>query len=305
MYKHHLRLQRLRFERWLTEIGIIPWIAYLLIPVLYILFLYLLFHKTETASIILCGLALFAVSKLSEERRVDFLKTLYAEKYIKIRAVENGILLTPFLLALIIKSAWVESIVLLIAGFSLCFWNGKSIISKSRFKLFSHTPFEFTSNFRISFPIVLLIYISAGMGFYVSNYNLSAFCLGAIFFVTMMYYGQQEIKYFIWIYDKTTDGFIKHKILTAWKYGLMIAAPILITFLILAPEYWMILLLIVLSGLANLVNIIIIRYAVYPKEYGLLDSLAIVFGVMAPPCILFTAPYYYKKLDNTIKPYLS
>ena len=187
----------------------------------------------------------------------------------------------------------------------LSFWRCKSFSSKSYQKLFSKYPFEFTSNIRLTAPIFILSYFLCGMGLYVDNYNLSAFSLALIFFMTMTFYSSQEAKYFIWIFDKSVDQFIFHKFISGLKYALISSLPIIISICWFAPQHWHIVALIVMSGLVNLLNIIIIRYGIYPKEYGLFDSLAILFCVLMPPISLISIPFYYKKLSTSIKPLLS
>jgi hypothetical protein len=305
LYKYYFNLQRKRFERWVHELGLPLWLAYLLIPIFLTLFVEALFIKTTFPAGILSICGLYYPAKLSEEHRTDFLQSLFAENFIKIRILENLIVSSPFIFALLIKMQFLYATSLLLSIIALSFLKGRSLSSKSYNKLFSKYPFEFTSNIRLTGPIFLLSYFLCGIGLCVENYNLSAFSLGLIFFMTMMFYANQEVKYFIWIYDKSVYNFIKHKFMTGAKYSLTAALVIIISICWFAPQFWYIVLIIVVCGLANLLNIIIIKYGVYPKEYGLFDSLAIVLCIIMPPLLLLTIPYYYKKLSTSIKPLLS
>lgn len=305
MYSYYFNLQRKRFERGVQEIGLSLWLAYVSIPLIYIVFVKLLFIKTSFAPGILTALGVFYPLKLSEEKRTDFLKSLYADHFSTIRLLENIIISIPVIIALLIKLKFVYAIVLLAIVTILSFWQAKSYSNAAYIKIFSKNPFEFTSGIRLTSPLFLLAYFLCGMGLYVANYNLSAFSLALIFFMTLIFYSNQEVKYFIWIFNKSVHDFIMYKFITGTKYVLISSSPMIISICWVTPGYWYILAIIIICGLANLLNIIIIRYAIYPKEYGLLDSLAIVFCIMMPPLVLVTIPHYYKKLNTSIKPLLS
>jgi len=305
LFSYYFNLQRKRFERAVQEFGLAPWLAYTLIAFIFTLFVHLLYIKTSFPAAILTFSGLIYPFKLSQEKRTDFLKSLFTEHFNKIRLLENLFVSIPVMIALFIKLEFLYLAVLMISLIILSFWRGKSLSSKSYNKLFSKYPFEFTSSIRLTAPIFILSYFLCGMGLYVDNYNLSVFSLALIFFMTMTFYSIQEAKYLIWIFDKSVDQFIFHKFISGLKYALISSLPIIISICWFAPQHWYIVALIVICGLANLLNIIIIRYGIYPKEYGLFDSLAIVFCVLMPPFALISIPLYYKKLRTSIKPLLS
>ena len=97
----------------MIDFGIPLLIGYTLLPIVFILLSNYLFEKTEFANYVYGLFALSFVSKLSEPKRNDFLKSIFnKDRYKKLRLLENIIYCLPFTLFLIYQKQFVFSVTL-------------------------------------------------------------------------------------------------------------------------------------------------------------------------------------------------
>ena len=88
----------------MIDFGLPVLIGYAILPVVFVLLSNYLFEKTEFANYVYGLFALIFISKLSEPKRNDFLKSIFnTYNYKKLRIVENIIYCLPFTLFLIYK----------------------------------------------------------------------------------------------------------------------------------------------------------------------------------------------------------
>lgn len=99
---YYFNLQYKMLNRHISDFGIAPIIAYVLLISLFVGISILLFIKTEYAEYIFVFIAISFTAKLSEVNRNEFLKSCFLnEKYFKIRLIENTIAVIPFFLFLV------------------------------------------------------------------------------------------------------------------------------------------------------------------------------------------------------------
>src|SRR5690554_6527173 len=103
----YLNLQFTLINRKIEETGLSPVLGYGLAFLIFYGVSFYLFKQTTHAEFLYCIIALGLVSRLSEKRRNDFLKTIFFSKeYRKIRVIENILAASPFLAFLLYKQAF-------------------------------------------------------------------------------------------------------------------------------------------------------------------------------------------------------
>jgi len=305
LISYYLKLQKTRIERWCIEIGLHPILSYFVVIVGFFAFVELLYYKTDHAPLILSFLSLYFIQGLSDNDKTEFLQRLSQNNYRQIRLAENMIACVPASIILFVKGNILIGLVHIVLCILLSQWRRKSSLSRTYQNWFSKYPFEFTSGIRLLFPISLLAYFLCFMSIENLNFNLGAFALGLGFVVSMWIYAYQKAQYFIWLFNCSIQEFIKRKFKTAVYYSLIIYSLIIIVLAIYFPHQWLVILLMIIAGILNILNMIVIKYAAYPREYGLIQTLSIIFCVLMPPLTIISIPYYYNKLSLSLKAYLS
>ena len=106
--KEYFKLQHKILQRKWVDWGIPIIVGYLIIPFVFLFLSYFLFEKTEFAQYLFPLFALAMISKLSESKRNDFLKSVYRNQdYLWIRITENCLLALPFLIFMIYQKLFV------------------------------------------------------------------------------------------------------------------------------------------------------------------------------------------------------
>ncbi|HQR02304.1 MAG TPA: hypothetical protein PLA61_15735, partial [Ferruginibacter sp.] len=82
--------------------------------------------------------------------------------------------------------------------------------------------------------------------------------------------------------------------------GCVIVAADLVALLIFFPEKTGLLLLFTLVGFALLTSMILAKYADYPGEIGLLNSIILAFCLAFPPLLLIAIPYFYNRATGSL-----
>ncbi|MBK6477381.1 MAG: hypothetical protein IPF93_03680 [Saprospiraceae bacterium] len=95
--KYYFELQFRMLQRNLSEFGLQPLIAFIVLPLLFIGGSAVLFSRTPYAAYFIVLVSLYVISLLGHSKRNTFLKTIFSfEKYRVLRLVENLILALPF-----------------------------------------------------------------------------------------------------------------------------------------------------------------------------------------------------------------
>ena len=106
--KVYFQLQFRMLNRRIIDSGLPLLIGYTLVAFIFILLSIYLFENTKFAIYVFGLIALSFVSKLSEPKRNDFLKSIFnKDKYRKLRVTENVIYSLPFTLFLVYKNQFV------------------------------------------------------------------------------------------------------------------------------------------------------------------------------------------------------
>ncbi|GGG50629.1 ABC transporter permease [Bizionia arctica] len=304
--KTYFELQFKMFNRNIIAFGLPLLIAYTLIPSVFIIISNYLFSKTEFASYLYIFVALGFISKSSEPKRNDFLKSIYNKMdYFKLRAVENLIYSLPFLIFLAYKGLYLYIIALSILAISMTVFNFNTNLNITIPTPFGKKPFEFTVGFRKTFFIFPMAYFLTYISIEVGNFNLGVFSMVMIGITCMSYYSKIENEYFVWSYNVSSKEFLSEKVKTGLLNFSLLSLPSLMALGIFFFNEIGILLIVLFTCYLYLVTIIFAKYASFPKEMNISQGILIAGSLLFPPILLFIAPFFYsqsiKRLNSLLE----
>ena len=302
--KEYFLLQFKMLNRKMIDFGLPLLIGYALLLFVFVLLSNYLFGKTEFA-VYAYGLIAFSfISKLSEPRRNDFLKSVYNKyNYKKLRILENILYCLPFTLFLIYKKQFIFSIIINFFVVLITLFNFSTNLNITIPTPFSKKPFEFTVGFRKTFYVFPIAYFLTYISVSVGNFNLGVFSMLLIGITCFSYHSKTENEYFVWNYNLSSKEFLLKKTKTCLTYFLILSLPIIISLGISFFNQINILIVFILLSYAYLTAIIFAKYSSFPNEMSLSQVILIGLSFMFPPILLIFIPLFYsqsiKKL-NTI-----
>lgn len=292
--KEYFILQFKMTNKKLIDWGLNPIISLFLLLTGFIGFSIYLFSKTEFAEYVFILFALGFVSKLSERKRNDFLKSVFLNKlYLKVRVLENSIIVLPFIAFLTYNQLFPSVFILMGLTFLMALVNFNSTFNYTIPTLFYKKPFEFTVGFRSTFYLFLFAYFLTFMAVSVSNFNLGIFALLLVFFVSFSFYIKPENEYYVWSFIDSSNGFLLKKIKIGLVHSTILSLPILIVLSVFFLSEINTLLIFQLLGYVYLVTIILAKYSVYPNEINLPQVILIGISLWFPPFLLGVIPFFY------------
>ncbi|MGB3105847.1 hypothetical protein [Sphingobacterium siyangense] len=304
MVSNYLKLQYRLLARHIKATGLPVPIAYLLLFGLCYLIYYFLFQYPIFGcyAVILGNFQLLFL--LTEKNRNDFLKNTYSKRdFHQIRIVENGLLTLPSSVILFLHSQWPYALLLVTLAVVFAFLTvrafGKSIPTP-----FAKKPFEFIIGFRRSYLLLLVVYVLAGIGFYVANSNLVLFCVICIALTCVFYYQLPEPIFYLWNHHHTPTVFLMRKFKRGILQCLLLVLPLLLLYVVIFPSD-LFNACIVLGGILLLLPFAItLKYVAYPREINFPEVFALALCFSFYPLILALLPFYYIKAINNLKNHL-
>ena len=289
-------------DRHIAAFGLNPLLGYVLGTLAFVAGVYILFHKTDYAAWITAIIPISFLPRLSDRKRNRFLKATFpTNEFRKLRALENFIITSPFIAALLVHGEFLPSILLGIIAALFAVLKINIPTSRSMPTPFYKYPFEFTVGFRKAFPVIGLAYFLTFMSVMHDNFPLGIFSVGVIYFTCLWFYTQPEKKYFVWIFSARPRQFLLNKIKTALVYALILAIPIIITLAISNPaDVWMAG-MVVFLGSIYLATIILAKYSAYPNEMGIFESIILTAGFAMVPALVVVIPLFYTRAVNKLK----
>jgi hypothetical protein len=291
-------------NRRMIDFGLPLLVGYALLVLIFVLFSNYLFSKTEFASYLYALIALGFVSKLSEVKKNDFLKSIFNKsKYHKIRVLENLICTTPFLLFLIYKGFFVSFFATSLLVISITLFNINTNFSFTIPTPFGEKPFEFTVGFRKTFFVFPIAYFLTYISVTVGNFNLGIFSMLIIGVICLSYYSQLENEYYVWNFNLSSKDFLLEKVKTCLINFTLLAAPIIIALSVFFFKEIDILIIFFILCYLYLTAIIFAKYSAFPNEMNISHGILIGLSFMLPPLLLVIIPRFYAqsiKRLNTI-----
>lgn len=302
--KEYFQLQFKILNRRMIDFGLPLLIGYTLLPFIFVLLSNYLFEKTEFANYIYGLFALSLISKLSEPKRNDFLKSIFNKgKYKKLRILENIIYCLPFTLYLTYQKQFVFSAILNLCVIIIMLFNFSTNLNVTIPTPFSKKPFEFTVGFRKTFYVFPIAYFLTYISISIGNFNLGVFSMLLIALTCFSYYSKIENEYFVWNYNLSSKEFLIEKTKTCLIFFTLLSLPIIIALSISFFIEIDILIVFLLLCYAYLTTIIFAKYSSFPDEMNMSQGILIAISFMFPPILLIFIPLFYsqsiKKL-NTI-----
>ena len=283
-------------NRKLAEIGINPFLAYVLGVAGFIVISEYLYLETEFANYAIVLTALSLVVKTSEINRNGFLLMVFGKKKSGIiRRIENLILCLPFSILLIYHSEFLLSVSLIAGSLFLAGFSFRTTLNYTLPTPFYKKPFEFTVGFRNTFYIFPFAYLLTIIAISVSNLNLGIFALLLVFLVSFTFYLKPENEYYIWSFSTSSARFLLAKLVIATLYCAYLALPPGIALCVFYPAEIATILMFLFLGFTFLWTVIMAKYASYPNEINLPEGILIAICIYFPPFLLFLMPYFYIK----------
>ncbi|WP_435261822.1 ABC transporter permease [Tenacibaculum sp. nBUS_03] len=302
--KGYLLLQFKIINRKMIDFGIPLLIGYTLIPFIFIFLSKSLFERAEYANYVYVFFALSFVSKLSETKRNDFLKSIFNKgEYKTLRILENIIYCFPFTVFLMYQKQFIFSLILNLCALLIVMINFSSNLNVTVPTPFGKKPFEFSVGFRNTFYVFPIAYFLTYISISIGNFNLGIFSMLVIGFTCFSYYSKIENEYFVWNYNLSPKEFLVEKVKTCLTFFTLLNLPIIIALSISFFKELDILIVFLLLCYLYLIAIIFAKYSSFPNEMNMSQGILIVSSMLFPPIILIFIPLFYsqstKKL-NTI-----
>ena len=291
--------------RWLNHMGIHPFLGFLSLIILPLVFIFYIFSGSSNSVIISGFLTVLFLLKVGQTERCQLLKALFSNRqFIVLRAIENLVIIFPLALYLALNEFFIYLMALVSLGTLMVLVNRRINIQFGIPTPFGNSPFEFLIGFRKNLWIIALTFIILYKSIEVGNSNLGLFVLGSLFFLAMSFYLKPEDAYYVWIYDKSPKKFIKGKLKTGIFHSSIMTLPIALILCVFFPYNWSIILIIQVIGYLFLISIILAKYSVFPKEMNLPQGIMYALSLWFPPMLFVLIPIFYKKAKIKLKRYL-
>ena len=270
---------------------------------MFILLSVLLFYKTEFARWFYLLIAAFIFMRLGDKSRSDQLELIYDKsRLVRIRLIENGLVMIPFLIYLLYAQQFLANIILFAIAVVLALFNSAIVWNRVIPTPFKRLPFEQIVGFRRSFLFLGLIYFICLKAIQVNNYNLGLATLAMLFLTIMSFYLKPEDRFFVWIYSTNSKGFLKRKMYDSFIATSVLTIPIFIALCAFFSDNILITLAVFGIGFVYVYSMIVAKYSAYPNEISVPQGLLYALSIWFPPMLLIIIPIFYKQAKRSLEP---
>jgi hypothetical protein len=203
------------------------------------------------------------------------------------------ILSLPFYVFLTYQQLFLPLVILLLLAVFMALFNFTSAIAFTIPSPFYKKPFEFTVGWRNTWFLFFFAYFLTVMSIVAQNFNLGAFSLMLVFLISLSFYTKPDDEYYVWIFNKSPNGFLWTKTKIALTYSTLLALPIIITLAVFYFNQLLTLLAILLLGFIYLIAIILAKYAAFPHEINVPQGILLGSTFLFPPMLLAIIPFFY------------
>ncbi len=293
---HYLSLQWKLIQRQIIEFGIPLSIALVGAPILFFTLSMAIYYRTDYAGIILITLCFSWQLKISNSKRIEFLKLHYKSSlFLKIRLIENLLVFLPFFIVLALHANWLYLAIAFILTILLVFHKQRRLFHFRLPTPFHKKPFEFIIGFRTFYAFYPICIALLLIGYRVSNPNLAFVALALTSLSSLLFYQLLEPTFWIWIHSTNAKQFLSNKVKTAVFQHLILFMPITIICVLLFPAHWYIGLAILLLSAVYLSITVIAKYANYPNQISVIDGIFVGISMFIPLLMPFSFYYFLKK----------
>ncbi len=305
---YYLSLQLEIFHRHLSESGIPPFLAYILLGLLFVGLSVVIFTSLDSAyaPYVYALLGLSLLSPLSNAKRNDFLKSCFSgQDRLKVRVLENVLCSLPFVGFLLYQGAFVVALLLVVGAAALGSFQLNIKSNHSIPTPFGKRPFEFTIGFRKTFYFIALLYFVAFMAIVVGNFKLAIFTPMMIYFICLIYYNEVEDAFFVWNFAGSPQQFLWSKMKEALINVSILCVPLIVALCVCFPSKILIILGFQFFGVLALMSALLTKYAAFPKKPNVPEGLLLTICILAPPSLLVVVPFLYYRATKKLKSVLN
>ena len=300
--KEYFALQFTMTNRRFRDAGVVPIFAYFILTIGFYLLSSYLFKTTELAVYIYPFLYINLIGRLSEKRRCEFLSICFGEtQFKKIRIAENLIYTIPFISFLLYKQLIIPIVFILPITIILALVNFRTKFNYTIYTPFSKRPFEFTTGFRNTFPLLTIAYVLVIIAANVNNFNLGIFSLMIVFGSSLSFYLATENEYYVWSYSLNPRNFLINKIKTALLYSSALAIPIVVLLSFYFQQSIGFLFIFLLIGWGWVICAIVTKYSSYPNEINIPNGILLALCLSLPPMLIILTPILFYKAEKRLK----
>jgi len=251
-------------------------------------------------------LEVVVISSLGGKMRNQFLSSIFLKKkYIILRATENFLTAFPFMIFLLYKKEYWLVVVNIALCLLLSFCNNIGATSNLVIPSpFSRKPYEFTTGFRRTYWLLIILYCSTVYSLVHHNFILGLGSLLGVFVICMTFYSHLDPIFYVWIHAQPAKIFLRRKITTAILYGLFLTLPIAFLLIIFYPGKIVLILLVLFIGLGYLILSVLYVYVCFPVKTTRSQNLQYAAGIFSPPLLLLIIPNFYFQAVRRLKDYL-
>jgi hypothetical protein len=300
--RYYFLLQYKMLNRQIADLGLDPFLGIALSVAAFTGLSTVLFNRMESAAYIYILTAISLVTKFSEAKRNDFLKSCFSDhQYPIIRIVENTLVILPFAVFLAIKLMILHAFLLIAVAAFLAL---NSFRRKTNFTLptpFGKKPFECTVGFRNTYFAFVLAYFLAFMSVTADNFNLGIFSLILVFLTCITFYLNPEDEFYVWIFNISPGRFLIKKMCTALFYSTTLTLPANIVLVIFFPGEILVIAGFQVLGYIYMSTVILAKYSVYPNQINLVQMLILALTIWFPPALIAVVPYFCRQSLKHLK----
>jgi hypothetical protein len=303
--KYYFELQCKRVLRMINDLGVNPYVGVVLGAVIFLFMSIIFFKKVAYPQYIYSILALVFIIPLGNNSRNEFLKgTFFKRSYFYIRLLENIISAFPFCLYLSIQRQYQLAILVFAAASLLSLFNKinrPNIVVPSPF---SRRPYEFTTGFRRTYVLFLLIFTLTIISIFYKNFNLGIFSLLVLYLVCSSFYSVNDPIFYVWVHAQSPKNFLLQKIKTGLFYSLYLSLIVAIPLFIIWPGKSLWISIVMLIGFLYLVLIILSVFVNYPAPSTVSQKIQVAISMVCPPLLILVIPNLYFQALRRLNVYL-
>ncbi len=299
-------LQYRMINRHLSEFGLHPTLGHIFGALIFAGFTAYLWYVSTYAPYLYALIGISMTILFSETGRVNFIKQWFSKSdFQKIRALENLIVILPFVVGLLVSTQWWLALVVICISLLLSFGSVNGSLNFVLPTPFSRYPFEFAVGFRKNVLAFLFAVFLLIMAILYTNANLGLFAVALVILICLGFYMLSEPAYLVWVHHMKPPAFIWHKIKLAIVNVTILVLPIAVTFTFFFPDHSQYLGIIYPLGLLYLITALLGKYAFFPITMNLPQGLLMAFSFLFPPMLLFLLPYFYRRCIHQLNPILA
>lgn len=309
--KFYLLLELKRVSRKIRELGFNPIVVLLFLSVALPLAGYTLISSLTVGSYLFSAVGVSMVLSFQTRKKRRFYSQIMPLKDVMFYSlIEALLVVSPFVLILSVCGKWTESVVITsLVVLNVLAHERDAFSIKSRVLImptpFKNHPFEMIIGFRKVWMVYLILLLITTQAIEVDNYNLGLAVLIISAVVTLFFYSKPEPDYYVWIHRHKSHEFLILKLKQSVIGVTVLLVPQMMLLFLFFPDKihltcfgWFVGVLYMALGVFS-------KYAYYPNEMNVIQSISVALSILMPPLLLLAIPVFWTKANNRLKNTLS